>query len=1740
MKREPGRCRRKKMKIMKKKAILLAACLFLMGLTCMGAMIMGGSSGAGKDRTLVKLWKDYEAAESSDLPQKQLEILQKIKKSASSSGAVYDWYRAGEKYVDVRSAVNWKDREQAATLWKEEVESCRFPVAVYTYRHDGQLPVFDYLQEHASEMEKSCQRDFYASLEGGAKFGGLLPSLIDNDYDYALWDLATCGWTENEQARKALEPRVSGRYPLEGFLGYLAADRSSDSDKALEDFSVRYSGKAAALLAREELLWRKFRRLEDSDRSASADYKALREEVKSFEAERKSFSGDEARIAACCTSALQLAQTLDGSSISADVRDGLLTLSLQNVRTVTLELRREGKTALKKVMENTRGSYYLRDTVTYTLPSIDDGSYDVILSSGKTRCEFSYERYTISAAQKRDSKGYAVYVADYLSGEPLKKADIRLLDWKGREMAFFKGLALEGFTYLPEELSSRLDTASHSCSLEFSMEEGEVKRLSRRVSVSASSGSGGIYSIESLNAQILTDRGAYKPGDTLHFKAILYSGNPQDAFRTLPAGRKIKAVLKDSRAKTIAERELTTNEFGSVASSFILARGERNGQYSLCINDEKRTIGNAYFTVDDFVLPSFELTFDRDDTLYLPGDEVVVKGTLRSYSGHSLGSAAAVYSARRFGGFVEEKRLELSPDGSFTVRIATDSADIYASYSLNIKVTDGTGETLEWNKWLNISSEIPLDVSIQDTQEGSCDGNLDIISSDRLGMVINVGEKLRRESLLITCSVFFKDKEIHRGTAENGKTVYADLSSCPSGDYKIRAEASARDASGYVRSSVCEKRFLKLKDSDTVLDAPVENVFRVLPGDGVGLQLGAARGPVWALVEICGSGNRSLVSSLVHLEGIQARPGSLMTLKYDFERDWGDAVTMYILYFRGGRRYFYQHEFRRTPAVRDALPLSFSRFQDKTLPGRPYTFTVKTDPGVECALSIFDKSTEAIRGNEWYPVRLSPPPAPSMRFSWSCGVNSGDSDMVVAYGVRPRMKTALMSRSAAMVLEDTSEAGLYDAESEAPNAVSALGAENSVSPEDVAVRSDFASTLAFEPFLRSDSKGEIRLDFSTSDNLSTFYVSLFAHDKDMRNSSLRREMTVSLPVKVSLAEPQFLYVGDEYTLRATLSSSAEATLTGTLRLEAFPGGDYRTLKAFASTSVRVSVSPLETKTLSLPVSVPQIEQLGLKLTFTADSVSGVSDAVFVSVPVLRPAQTLTEAHSAVLCSGEDEQALIDTLRSQFVNFDGLAANPAVTSVLDLVRAALPSRVDVTSNDILSLTDAYYSAALSERLGAPADPSMTELLLNRILDCNNSDGGYAWFAGMNSSPVLTAAVIGRFAALEKKGVVLPERLSKTLAGSVAYLDSDYHGNSLRPLWCGRLSTGQYLYVRSLYASVPLGVKPSREFRKAVREYLVPSGSAGLQGRIFEKARRSYIVYRLLENDEGIALAKSLGISLATRSRLRKSLDADIASLREYAVEHRSGGMYFPNAVMPWRGLLESEAYAHSLICDLLRDCGQDSLADSLRLWLMLQKETQRWDSDPGFIDALSSVLDGSQQVLDTRIVSLTASGLKPFSEIKASGNGFSVERKYSVERVSDGKKTLVPLSEGDVLKVGERVVAEYRIWNEENRSFVRLSALRPASLRPASQLSGHYGWGLSPLRLENHYALTPQGYRNVLKDRTEYWFDSYPEEKTVITEEFFVTQEGRFSPGTVEIESLYAPHYRAVGASQSPLCSSAGA
>lgn len=1682
--------------------------------------------------TLVSLWKVYQKAADADKPQDQLQALDAIRKEAEAKHLGWDFYCAVNEAVSVRSNVNWKDRSAAQQDMEKAIDAFGEPVVVFFHRRHlwSSAEAGRYVSEHKEALEKTFNPEFHR-LDGritGQLFSGALLPLLSNDYEYALWNLGMTG------VPGPAKEYFKDRYPMAEFLEFSEIERLSSSAAYARygDYAEKHKGKAVALMARQRRLSTEFSNLSKDKSTTSDDYKALREKCSAFEKDRKAFTGSEARIADCCTAVADLVKTLDSRSIDCSVSNDEATITLRNVKEFRISvLNDKDKPVYDAPVTNKTGSYYRTDVLKYKLPDIDDGSYVILCKSGDCEERVRFDKYTLSVAVRADKDGYGAFVADYWTGKPLEKCDFVLNDGDDKKVAEVKDLKLDGFTALPEPIRSNFNSKYHYYQLQARCVDGGRLRLSQNISVSSPHpGEVREYKeIDISHAVLITDRGAFNPGETVQFKAVLYSGTYE--YKLAPEGVAVTAKLFDPKGRELESKKLKTNDMGAVSGAFELVGGDRGGYYSLRIYPDKSDtpLASRDLRVDEFVLPTFELTFDPDNTLYLTGDKIRVSGKVKAYSGHSIGSARAYYSVRGLEKVIEGEDLAIGGDGTFSFEFQTGSN--YRNYfPISVTIVDATGETLDFQTSRFAYEYLPLDINLENRVEGTYTlipgkapeaghGNW-IVRDDFARLTFNTGGYVRK-NLEIRYTVKYGSKVVASGTTGSQQTVDVSLKGHPSGLYLVEAVVTANDAKGKQRVQNVKYTLVKATDSDTALDMPVQCFFKELGGEDIAIQVGATDGPVWAVVELAGSGNVILEKQIVYLDGVQGKPGSLKTIGYSRKPEYSENLTLTVLYFRNGNVFSYSRSIK-LPVLRKELPFTFERFVDSATPGQECRFLIRTAAGVECAAAVFDKATETIESNIWYEVYPSRRPEARISYRKECGFNGSryyfdevyeTKAMGAAAGGMPlrRAKGAVMEE--AVMLEDSMASN------------ESMQAEKA--PQEVHVRDNFAATMAWEPHLRSDKDGLIEFTCRGSDRLSTYYVQFFAHAAGMLNTVERKEMKVSIPVKVSVVEPQFLYAGDSYTALVTLSNNLEKPVSGRVAIRFYDGPDYKTAHVLATKTERVTIPAGGSKPFDVSFDVPSgFDKIGVLANFVADDSDQGSDAMFVAIPVKVALQTLTEAHSALLKAGADREELIAGLRSLFVNVDASAIEPVERSILDMIKAAIPDKVSPRSGNVLDLTEAYYSNVLARRLGAPglSDGELKDIW-DKISACQNErSGGIAWFEGMESSPVITAAVLQRIAAMPGQ-----DTGSVDVTAAVKYLDDIYFSRSDMPSWWGGISLGLYLQTRALYPQVPFEVpagKALREFKKSAKEYLVPKKVRGLNAQILAKARRLRTLQSLVQLPGGKDLAKAWGIHI--RKCLVRSLDADVESLLQYAVEHRSGGFYYPNAVMPWRGLMESELYAHSLLCDLLTNAAAaepapkyaaraTEIAEGIRLWIMVQKETQQWDTDAAYIEAISSVLRGTPETLATKVVLLSASFTKPFPEVKASGNGFKISRIFFV----DGRQ----VSDGDELRVGDRVTAQYKIWNEENRSFVRVTVPRPASFRPVRQLSGHYGWWLKPYSYGG-WSFSPQGYRNVLSDKTEYWFDSYPEEYTTITEEFFVTQEGSFQTPAVEIESLYAPHYRA--------------
>ena len=1857
--------------------LILSAIAVIAAFSLPSNMKTSRSTPDSQGHVLTSLWKEADAFRKADMPLKQLAVLERIRDEAAAKRLHKDFYDAATEAFSVAVSRNWKDSERLEKDLERRIDEYDEPIVTF-FRRSGEGYPADSILASESRLRTGRNTAFYTffSLPDGA-MEDVVISLVKDDFEYCLWTVCS----ENEafdpegKAFRALRTLCSGRYPLEEYLDYRKSLYRIPYGKSMEEclrFAGEHRGQAVRLLALGEYVTCLKDSLDRADASSSG-YEDLLSLCREYEEERKTYrSGTDRLIATQVKTFENMIGTLKAKDLAVEFERDTVRILARNLRSVTLTLKtdeRKPVSLFRTTVSASGDKLYAPDTIEVVLPGIDDGDYLVELRSENVKWESRYSRRSLSIAARKDAEmRNLIYIADSQTGEPLAKADLECFR-SGELSLTAKDFALDGFTPLPDSFrDSSGGPAANSVVASFRGPDGFLRKspeLWLTYGEFASSGTGET----SAECSIFTDKAAYKPGETLRFKAVLYQART-DGSSVVGQGCPVSVSLKDAEGKEAASADLVTNEYGSVAGDFLLPAGRRNGRYRLEVSftapgDSRPTMRSRTVVVDEFVLPDYVISFEPSDSLFLSGDTVAVRGSVVSFTGHKVAAASATYEVWEYSRTILSGTLALRDDGSFEIRFPSASEGSGRPYSVTVRVADATGETIENSRSVFVQGTLYPSVEILNESGAQARVSAQDWSDVR---TVSGPEALVRFSITnpegkpvaLPVSYTLIDPEGRvsaSGSGKTGETVTLELPSA--GAYSLKMDVKAVGRSGRTISASRQTRLLRFDDSASTLDAPFEHVFSLVgpcrdgslrPGEDIHLKVGAGDGPVWMLVELFGDRKQLLEKRLVFLEGVSGKEGSVADVMFDCRDEYPEGLFLNVFYFRKGRSFSYSKTFVREREM-PALPLSFSRFVDRTLPGARYGISLSTDPDAEAVAAVFDKSSEVFGANVWNrsfkPVRE----VASVSVRSGCGFFSGENlplgydsmteDVAIVYG-KPSGRPLVATKSSV---------AMNDLVASAPDVVDSVVEESSDVFDDDAsgsatgpVRSDFSTSLAFEPFLRPDSEGNISFDFETSDRLSTFVVQVYAHDKSMRDTLVRKEFVVSLPVRLSVVQPDYLYRGDRLTLHAAVNSLSGKPVDGTVTLSLFSSGDYRDSRPFRTYSKKVTVPAGAALPLSFDLKPADGDSLGILLSFAgngAETGEAFSDCVFVTVPVKEDCQVITESHSAVLLPGADRDVVLKQLRESFTGISSYGAEYSETDIRAMLLDALPAKVDPERKDVLSVTEAIYVRKVAASLGADVSGECTDgELMNMLASCRNADGGFGWFPGMKSSPALTAAVLERYSRLCRLGLA-PGRSGLTAgsfdsvsggsdpgsagsdsvsggsgltagrsepapggfdpgsggsdwvsggsepalggfdpAPSVRYLDNTQflHGRAM-PFWSGLLSWEQYMHVRSLYpeigfdvssetASGMIAVKDNlKEFKTFASQYLTPSArdGRGLQGLILQKARRIATLLNLASSRDGKALASAWGITFGTGAKLRKSLESDVLSLVEYAVSHPSGGWYYPDAVMPQRGLLENELYAHTILCDIFDDESvrkvtpsaglptPSALSDGIRLWIMLQKETQDWDTDPAFVDAVGIVLRGGDSVLGTRVVSLTKTYRSEISGIKAAGNGFSIERRFyreipatsatsdldetgaaaspaslatGVQSGSAAGRIREEISEGTELAVGDKIIAEYRVSSDENRSFVRLSAPREASFRPVDQLSRNYGWWLGIIRLDGSFSITPQGYRNVKSDRTEYYFDVYPEDKTVIREEFFVTQEGTFKAPVVTIESLYAPHYRA--------------
>jgi uncharacterized protein YfaS (alpha-2-macroglobulin family) len=146
---------------------------------------------------------------------------------------------------------------------------------------------------------------------------------------------------------------------------------------------------------------------------------------------------------------------------------------------------------------------------------------------------------------------------------------------------------------------------------------------------------------------LFTDRGVYKPGDTVHLKGLSRLTDGDQLLPVAQAGGRASLKVTDSRGRTVLDREVEMSERGSFDVSFEVPAEKTLGYYSVEVdfNDPEKEVDEPWllkfhhgFQVADYRPNTFEISLD-EGAVEGAAKEFQLPVTAKYYMGKPLSKA---------------------------------------------------------------------------------------------------------------------------------------------------------------------------------------------------------------------------------------------------------------------------------------------------------------------------------------------------------------------------------------------------------------------------------------------------------------------------------------------------------------------------------------------------------------------------------------------------------------------------------------------------------------------------------------------------------------------------------------------------------------------------------------------------------------------------------------------------------------------------------------------------------------------------------------------------------------------------------------------------------------------------------------------------------------------------------------------------------------------------------------------
>ncbi|HTF90675.1 MAG TPA: MG2 domain-containing protein [Planctomycetota bacterium] len=316
------------------------------------------------------------------------------------------------------------------------------------------------------------------------------------------------------------------------------------------------------------------------------------------------------------------------------------------------------------------------------------GAWVIAVSSGKLRASALCLRSDLDLIVMSTPDETMVFVQDMARGDPA--ANVRVLAALGERKGSASPVVLEGKTDARGYVRFALEPRSSA---------GKVSVLGMRDGHWASSGvEFPVTPLETLlpRAVVYTDRPAYRPGEIVHWRAIVRGA--RDGRFVVEPGGKVDLRIDDARGRGVSAETLVQSEYGTISGEFVLPESSPIGNWTMTLTLPDKSAFNASFTVAQFQLVHVELDVEFERSVYYRGEEAVAIVSARYAHGGPVGDSPLAIVLPD--GRISEART----DAQGRARIAFPTRELAVEQLLELSVTlSDEPLTAEAKTWLSFS-----------------------------------------------------------------------------------------------------------------------------------------------------------------------------------------------------------------------------------------------------------------------------------------------------------------------------------------------------------------------------------------------------------------------------------------------------------------------------------------------------------------------------------------------------------------------------------------------------------------------------------------------------------------------------------------------------------------------------------------------------------------------------------------------------------------------------------------------------------------------------------------------------------------------------------------------------------------------------------------------------------------------------------------------------------------------------